>query len=400
MTSYNIFISYRREGGFETAKLIFDCLCRKGYRVFFDMETMRSGRFNVQLYDRIEQCRDFVVIFSPGAFEERPRENDWFRLEIAHALECRKNIIPVFLRGFELPKRETLPEDIADVVDYQGVAASQELFDASLERLCKLLHSRPKVKWWLWGVVACGLILLLAAVLFTISHFERPVVEPPSAPGAVAADPKAAAGTNAPMAGTAPHPKVRAPEAEVAGNAVGKKDAAEKNGKSPDVAAVTPRNDQINFSAEPENLFGGETARRPCQLPETLWRSVCALRRAGQREKAMNLLEVLRQKHADWLPEAAFHSAAALMAGPDELPFENGILVLGYFAQESVRCPLKPGDVIVQIDGKDCNKLSDYNAANTRFVVYRLNRQTKKWRMFKTTRHFTWPKLRLAMLPF
>ncbi|MCR4575533.1 MAG: toll/interleukin-1 receptor domain-containing protein, partial [Lentisphaeria bacterium] len=61
---YDIFISYRRNGGFETARLIYDRLTNLGYRVSFDLETLRSGKFNTQLYERIEQCKDVLVLLS------------------------------------------------------------------------------------------------------------------------------------------------------------------------------------------------------------------------------------------------------------------------------------------------------------------------------------------------
>ena len=61
-TKYDIFISYRRTGGFESANLIAEKLRGMGYSVFFDVESLRSGEFNKQLYNVIEQCKDFVVV--------------------------------------------------------------------------------------------------------------------------------------------------------------------------------------------------------------------------------------------------------------------------------------------------------------------------------------------------
>ena len=65
-SSFDIFISYRREGGYDTAQLLYDRLTQKRYRVSFDLETLRGGKFNTQLYSRIEQCTDFLVIFEQG----------------------------------------------------------------------------------------------------------------------------------------------------------------------------------------------------------------------------------------------------------------------------------------------------------------------------------------------
>ena len=46
---YDIFISYRREGGYDTAKHLNDLLVRDGYIVSFDIDTLRSGDFDTQL---------------------------------------------------------------------------------------------------------------------------------------------------------------------------------------------------------------------------------------------------------------------------------------------------------------------------------------------------------------
>ena len=51
---YDIFISYRRKGGYETAKHLFDLLSRDGYKVSFDIDTLRNGDFDISLLKRVE----------------------------------------------------------------------------------------------------------------------------------------------------------------------------------------------------------------------------------------------------------------------------------------------------------------------------------------------------------
>ena len=65
---YDIFISYRRDGGFETAKHLNDLLCHDGYSVSFDIDTLREGDFDKALLARIEQCVDFVLIVDKHCF--------------------------------------------------------------------------------------------------------------------------------------------------------------------------------------------------------------------------------------------------------------------------------------------------------------------------------------------
>ena len=64
--SYDVFISYRRENGYDTAKHLNDLLVKDGYKVSFDLDTLRNGDFDVQLLTRIEQCTDFILIVDKG----------------------------------------------------------------------------------------------------------------------------------------------------------------------------------------------------------------------------------------------------------------------------------------------------------------------------------------------
>ncbi|MBR2018363.1 MAG: toll/interleukin-1 receptor domain-containing protein, partial [Prevotella sp.] len=103
MKHYDIFISYRRSS-YDTANLIATRLKSAGYSVFFDMETLRSGKFNEQLYKVIDSCKDFVLVLPPDALDRCTNEDDWIRLEVCRAISGKKNIIPVMLNGFTWPK--------------------------------------------------------------------------------------------------------------------------------------------------------------------------------------------------------------------------------------------------------------------------------------------------------
>ena len=124
MKNFDIFISYRRQGGYDTAKHLNDLLVRDGYRVSFDIDTLRNGDFDVQLLNRIDQCEDFILIVDEKAFERTLDVNfnpqkDWLRNELAYALAKNKNIIPVFLSGVKgFP--EGLPSDVSGVVKKNG----------------------------------------------------------------------------------------------------------------------------------------------------------------------------------------------------------------------------------------------------------------------------------------
>ena len=85
--SYDIFISYRRDNGWDTAKHLRDILTAKGYSVFFDVDSLRSGNFNTALLDVIKNCTDFIIILSPNSLDRCVNEGDWVRRELACALQ-------------------------------------------------------------------------------------------------------------------------------------------------------------------------------------------------------------------------------------------------------------------------------------------------------------------------
>lgn len=165
MKKYDIFISYRRTA-YETANLIATRLKAAGYSVFFDVETMRSGKFNEQLYDVIGQCKDFLLVLSPNALDRCKNKDDWVRLEACKAMECGKNIIPVMLNGFHWP--EPMPNGMEELSNYQAIAAnSVEYFDMAIKKLQEqYLHSKPKLPILrVLKAAAAGFAILVAVLL-------------------------------------------------------------------------------------------------------------------------------------------------------------------------------------------------------------------------------------------
>ena len=170
MKQYDIFISYRREGGFSMADSIYQRLINSGYAAFLDLEQLKSGKFNVKLLTVIEQCQDFVLVLPPHALHRCVDEDDGVRQEIEHALKCGKNIIPIMLRGFEWPQPDKLPESLRELPNYNGISASDHnVFVENVERLKKhFLQSKPGFTWrkykTLLGVGAVALLILLGCI--------------------------------------------------------------------------------------------------------------------------------------------------------------------------------------------------------------------------------------------
>lgn len=187
---YDIFISYRREGGFETANLIASKLKLSGYRVFLDIHSMHSGDFSEQLKEKVKRCKDFVWVLSPTSVKNDDgtvtrvdtlsfRDGvDYFRDEICWAIEYHKIIIPVILDGFIVPKE--FPKIIKDTMSasnpscnlhqLQAVEASKnQHFDASISELKRYLHSHPIIK---WRIVLGSLLTILACIYVAVTLFQ------------------------------------------------------------------------------------------------------------------------------------------------------------------------------------------------------------------------------------
>lgn len=138
---YDIFISYRRDGGDTLAQLIYDRLTSRGYRVFLDIESLRSGKFNEKLLNVIEECNDVVVILPPNALDRCKNPGDWLFCEVSHAIKCHKNLVPVMMHGFTWP--EKMPEGMEELANYNGITDSKNYFDAVIDKLTLLLVSKP-----------------------------------------------------------------------------------------------------------------------------------------------------------------------------------------------------------------------------------------------------------------
>ncbi len=139
MSKYDVFISYRRDGGDSFAMILKNELKSRGLKVFHDIESLRSGDFNRQLYSEIENADKFVLVLPPSALDRCLNDKkDWVRLEIEHAIACEKVIIPIMLRGFSFPAQLPAPLDL--LPHYQGLEPRMDhTFDSSMDYLMRLI---------------------------------------------------------------------------------------------------------------------------------------------------------------------------------------------------------------------------------------------------------------------
>jgi len=196
--NFDIFISYRRRETADKAEHLFDLLEMAGYKgkVSFDRENF-DGRFDLEILQRLDDCKDFIVVLAPGTLSELNREDtqwyeklarcsvsefsgiesemkasgaslDFVRLEIARAIAKGKHIIPIV--PVNTPEynfdRLVLPDDIALLLKehaehYQDT--KDFLFKDILPKITKRLKSKPHKNGWLKGAIMMALLLAIVA---------------------------------------------------------------------------------------------------------------------------------------------------------------------------------------------------------------------------------------------
>lgn len=137
MKQYDIFISYKRKS-LATANNLYYRLTTRGYSVFFDLEEMHRDNFNVQLQNYIEKAKDVFVILEEGSLDACKQENwedDWFCKEISHALKTKRNIIPILIGDYKMPKQASFPKELQELPLKNAPEFSFYYFEEYLNKL-------------------------------------------------------------------------------------------------------------------------------------------------------------------------------------------------------------------------------------------------------------------------
>ena len=113
---YDIFISYRRDGGAQYARILQLMLIQRGYKVFLDYDELTDGIFSDKIKAAIKDAPVFMLVLSKGSMQRCANEGDWVRQEITLAIEQGKHIVPVNPdNGFDgFP--EGMPENLKESI--------------------------------------------------------------------------------------------------------------------------------------------------------------------------------------------------------------------------------------------------------------------------------------------
>lgn len=91
-THYDIFISFRREDGYDNAVQLKTALESRGYIVYLDDQDLEDSPFFGGVYAIIEEASIFMAVLSHGYFGEIRNNQDWVLSHINHAIDTNRVI--------------------------------------------------------------------------------------------------------------------------------------------------------------------------------------------------------------------------------------------------------------------------------------------------------------------
>ena len=174
---YDVFISYRREGGKEFARSIKAALELRGYSVFLDFDELKDGIFDNRILEAIEVSPVFLFILSNGSLDRCINDDDWVRKEVEHAYNHGCHIIPINKDGDFTGLPDDLPDIIAEVFSrnqYSDVMVGQ-LFEASMdkmvkERIAPVVRRPRKKKFSRIMIAAVALMVCMSSLLLVTKN--------------------------------------------------------------------------------------------------------------------------------------------------------------------------------------------------------------------------------------
>jgi TonB family protein len=156
-----IFVSYRRsDSQGEAGRLLDDLVTHFGeQKVFMDVAGIEAGRdFRKAIEESVANCGVLLVVMGPSWLSAKNEAGvrrlddpaDFVREEVAAALRRDIPVIPVLVRGAEMPRAEQLPECLKDLAYRNCVELTHARWRSDvqllLEPLRRLIGSSGEVK--------------------------------------------------------------------------------------------------------------------------------------------------------------------------------------------------------------------------------------------------------------
>ncbi len=138
-----VFISYRRTNVY-TARAVYQYLITRDYDAFLDSESIASGAFEQIILNQIAARAHFVVVLTPSALERCLQPGDWLRREIEHAIDLKRNIVPLMFEGFKFDDvQQYLTGKLALLQAYNAINVPADYFEEAMSRLVGRFLEQP-----------------------------------------------------------------------------------------------------------------------------------------------------------------------------------------------------------------------------------------------------------------
>ncbi len=138
-----VFISYRRTNSY-IARAVYQDLRAHDYDVFLDYENIDAGDFERIILGQIAARAHFIVTLTPSALERCANPGDWLRREIEHAIDNKRNIVPLTFEDFDFRDvQQYLTGKLAVLPKYNALEVPSAYFKEAMERLRERFLNKP-----------------------------------------------------------------------------------------------------------------------------------------------------------------------------------------------------------------------------------------------------------------
>ncbi len=135
MTTYDVFISYRRSDGSVIAATLAEYLRSKGLRVFFDKNEIKDSQdFKQHIEKSLRQAPNYLLIATTNAFKFYTDQEDWVKREMEIACEnydgnsgSNRVITVVVPQNAVVPREHDMPEKIQCLATPNRIILNGEL---------------------------------------------------------------------------------------------------------------------------------------------------------------------------------------------------------------------------------------------------------------------------------
>lgn len=161
---YDIFISYRRDGGAQYARTLQLMLEKKGYKVFLDYDELKDEKFSPQIEAAIENSTIYMILLTKDSMARCANDGDWVRREIEIAVKNGKRIVPVNPDGTYDGMPANVPQEIKNAIEdtqHSEINFGQTL-NVTVDQMVKNRIS-PYIhhySWSIWFGLAVGLCVV------------------------------------------------------------------------------------------------------------------------------------------------------------------------------------------------------------------------------------------------